>query len=150
MNLIEQLEADLKQSLQARDELKTNVLRMLKAALQNQQIEVGHELSSAEILRVLQKEAKKRQDSASAYGQAGRTDLADTEKSEVHIIESYLPEQLSDEQLDQAVSAAISKTGAQTMADMGKVMALVMSELSGQVDGARVSALAAKKLNSKV
>lgn len=147
MNVLEQLEADLKTAAKMRDELRLSVLRMLKAALQNQQIEVGHELSMPEVLAVLQKEAKKRQDSVTAYDQAGRTDLADQEKSEAKMIEQYLPQQLSDDELKTMIGSAITATGATSKADMGRVMAAVMAQTEGRADGRRVSTLVAEQLN---
>ena len=146
MNVLEQLENDLKTAAKMRDELRLSVLRMLKAALQNQQIEVGHELSMPEVLTVLQKEAKKRQDSVEAYSEAGRTELADQEKAEAKLIEQYLPQQLSDDELKSLVTAAITATGATSKADMGKVIGAVVGQAQGRADGRRISSLVAEQL----
>jgi len=147
MNVLEQLETDLKTAAKMRDELRLCVLRMLKAALQNQQIEVGHELSMPEVLSVLQKEAKKRQDSVVAYDQAGRQELADQEKAEAKLIEQYLPQQLSDDELKKLVSEAITATGATSKADMGKVIGAVVGQAQGRADGRRISTLVAEQLS---
>ncbi len=147
MNLLEQLESDLKEASRMRDELRLSVLRMLKAALKNQEIEVGHDLSMPEVLAVLQKEAKKRQDSAKAYTEANRPELAAQEESEAKMIESYLPDQLSDEQLDKIISEVLSETGISTKAEMGKAMSQVMPKVAGRADGKRVSERLASKLS---
>ena len=147
MDVLEQLEADLKTAAKMRDELRLSVLRMLKAALQNQQIEVGHELSMPEVLSVLQKEAKKRQDSVAAYDQAGRTELADQEKAEAKMIEEYLPQQLSDDELKKLVGEAITATGATSKADMGKVIGAVVGQAQGRADGRRISTLVSEQLS---
>lgn len=147
LDLTAQLEADLKEAMVARDEIKTSVIRLLKAALQNQQIELGHELSPNEIIQVLQKEAKKRHDAAIAYDQAGRSDLAQAEKTEEVAISQYLPEQMNEAELTALVSNKIAELGATSKADMGRVISAVMTEVAGRADGARVSQLAREKLS---
>lgn len=146
MNIVDQLDADLKEATKLRDQVRLDVLRMLKSALKNQQIEVGHELTMPEVLAVLQKEAKKRQDAVEAYQTAGRTDLADKESAEAKTIEQYLPAQLNDEELGRLVDEAIASTGAQSKADLGRVMSEVMAKVSGQADGRRVSQIVSQKL----
>lgn len=145
-SLIQQLEADLKAAAVERDNIRLNVVRLLKSALKNFQIEAGHELSPQEMLSVIQKEAKKRQDSISAYTKAGRDDLATEEQNELKVIEAYLPEQLSDEELNKIVDQVIRETGATGMADMGKVIGAVVAQADGRADGGRISGIVNSKL----
>ena len=145
-SLIQQLEADLKAAAVERDNIRLNVVRLLKSALKNFQIEAGHELSPQEMLSVIQKEAKKRQDSISAYTKAGRDDLATEEQNELKVIEAYLPEQLSDEELSKIVDQVIRETGATGMADMGKVIGVVVAKADGRADGGRISGIVKSKL----
>ena len=107
-----QLEADLASAAKARDQIRLSVLRLLKSALKNYEIEVGHDATPQEIMTVLQREAKKRQDSINQYGSANRQDLVDEEQAELEILEEYLPPKLSDEDLDKLVAQAIQETSA--------------------------------------
>ncbi len=137
---ISQLEDDLKAAAKARDEIRLTVLRLLKSALKNYEIEVGHDATPQEIMTVLQKEAKKRRDSIEQYSNADRQDLVTEEQQELEILLKYLPEKLSDEKLDEIIQSAISQTNATGPGDMGKVMQLVMKKTAGSVDGGEVSA----------
>lgn len=137
---ISQLEEDLKAAAKARDEIRLTVLRLLKSALKNYEIEVGHDATPQEIMTVLQKEAKKRRDSIEQYSNADRQDLVTEEQQELEILLKYLPEKLSDEKLDEIIQSAISQTNATGPGDMGKVMQLVMKKTAGSVDGGEVSA----------
>jgi len=147
-NLIEQLEDDLKAAALERDAIRLSVLRLLKSALKNQQIEVGHELNAQEMLSIIQKEAKKRHDSVEAYKKAGRDDLADEELGELEVISTYLPAEMSDAELTALVERVISELNAQTMADMGKVIAAVMQKAEGKASGSRVSQVVKSKLGN--
>lgn len=137
---IAQLEADLQKAAKSRDEIRLTVLRLLKSALKYYEIEVGHDATPQEILTILQKEAKKRRDSIEQYSAANRQDLVAEETKELDVLQSYLPEEISDSKLDEIINQAIEETGAKNQADMGRVMQLVMKNSAGQVDGARVSA----------
>lgn len=137
---ISQLEEDLKAATKARDEIRLTVLRLLKSALKNYEIEVGHDATPQEIMTVLQKEAKKRRDSIEQYSNADRQDLVVEEQQELEILQKYLPEKLSDEKLDEIIQSAIAETNATNPSDMGKVMQLVMKKTAGLVDGGKVSA----------
>lgn len=130
-----QLEADLASAAKARDQIRLSVLRLLKSALKNYEIEVGHDATPQEIMTVLQREAKKRQDSINQYGSANRQDLVDEEQAELEILEEYLPPKLSDEDLDKLVAQAIQETAASSPADMGKVMQAVMKLAGAGADG---------------
>jgi len=135
----DQLEKDLLEAAKKRDQIRLTVLRLLKNALKNYEIEVGHDASSAEILKILQSEAKKRQDSISQYGNAGREDLVKEEKAELDVLNSYLPEKMPDEELDNLIAEVIKSTNANSMSDMGKVIKEVMSRAQGAADGSEVS-----------
>ena len=140
LSSINELEADLTKAAKSRDQIKLSVLRLLKSSLKNYEIEVGHYASAQEIMTVLQKEAKNRQDSITQYGQAGRTDLVNEEQAELEILETYLPAKMSEADLDALIAKSIKDNDASTMSDMGKVIQAVMAASSGQADGATVSA----------
>ena len=146
MELLDQLESDLAEAMKLRDEVRVTTLRLLKSAMKNYQIELGHDLTMQEAMAVLQKEAKKHQDSISQYEQADRADLAKEEKAELDIINDYLPEQMSDADITKAVDEAITETGANGPADMGKVISLVRQKTNGQADGAKIAQIAKDKL----
>jgi uncharacterized protein YqeY len=147
MDLIDQLESDLAEAMKLRDEVRTTTLRLLKSALKNYQIELGHDLTMQEALSVLQKEAKKHQDSIKQYEDAKREDLANEEKAELNVIEKYLPEQMSKDEVEKAVDSAIAELGATGPADMGKVIGLVRQKTEGQADGSMIAELAKQKLS---
>ncbi len=136
---LSQLESDLATAAKTRDQIKLTVLRLLKSALKNYEIEVGHDASPQEIMSVLQKEAKKRRDSIEQYGKANRQDLVDEESKELDIINSYLPEEISDEDLDRLVKDAIKEVDAKSISDMGRVIPLVIKKSDGSASGERVS-----------
>lgn len=144
MDIEKSLEADLADAMRARDEIKVQVLRLLKSAMKNYSIEVKEDLSPQQMLQVLQKEAKKRQDSIAQYSAAGRDDLVRQEKAELEIIDSYLPEQASDEAIREAVKAAIAASGG--AAQMGQVIGQVREHFNGAVDGAKLAAITREEL----
>lgn len=146
MELLDQLESDLAEAMKLRDEVKTTTLRLLKSAMKNYQIELGHDLTMQEALSVIQKEAKKHQDSITQYQQANREDLKKEEEAELEVIKQYLPEQMSREEVEKAVSEAIAETNAQGPADMGKVIGLVRQKTEGKADGAMIAEVAKAKL----
>jgi len=134
------------EAMKARDSLRLSTLKMLSSELHNEEIAKQHELSEEEESVVVKREAKKRHDAIEAYEKAGSTDRADSEKKELVILETYLPEQMDDEALSGIIDEAISETGASQMSDMGRVMSLVMGKTKGQADGGRVSALVKARL----
>ena len=146
MELMDQLESDLAEAMKLRDEVRITTLRLLKSAMKNYQIELGHDLTMQEALSVLQKEAKKHQDSIDQYEKASRDDLANDEKAELEVIKDYLPEQMSTEEVTKAVDEAIKETGASGPADMGKVIGLVRQKTDGKADGAMIAQIAKSKL----
>ncbi len=135
MDINSELEADLKEAMKLRDEVRLTTLRLLKSALKNYQIEIGHDLSMQETLSVLQKEAKKHQDSIEQYKKANRQDLANEEEAELKVIEKYLPEQMPEAEVEKLVEEAIKQTGATGPADMGKVIGMVREKADGAADG---------------
>jgi uncharacterized protein YqeY len=149
MNIVEQVERDLPAALKAQETLKLSVLRMMKAALKNKQIELGKPLADTEAVAVLRTLVKQRQESVEAFRQGGRVDLAQKEEAEIKIVESYLPAAASDEEIDTAVAAAIAETGAAGPKDLGKVMKVAMAKLAGKnVDGKRVNEKVRAKLGA--
>ena len=129
------------EAMKAKDTVRVSTLRMLSSELKNAKIEKGSDLTEEDELKVIKKEAKKRRDAIEAYEKAGNSGLADKEKAELKILEEYLPEQLSDEEVKKMVLEAISQTGASSPSEMGKVMGVVMGKVAGRADGQRVSAM---------
>jgi uncharacterized protein YqeY len=147
MTLSEQIIADLTAAMKAKEAARTSTLRMLKAAIVNRQIEKGGELDEEELMKLLRSQAKQRRDSVEQFEKGGRQDLADKELAEIAVIEAYLPQAASQEQIDKAVAAAIAETGATSMKEMGAVMKAVMPRLAGKnADGRAVSETVKKKL----
>jgi len=147
MSLKEQIVSDLTASMKARDAPRTSTLRMVKAAMMNREIEKGGELDNEEMTKLLRSMVKQRLDSVEQYEEGGRRDLADKEKAEIEIIETYLPEAASPEAIEAAVTAAISETGASSMKDLGKVMKAAQAALAGKnADGRMVSEIVTAQL----
>ena len=143
MGLKEKLQADLTDAIRARDEVKSGTVRMLLAAITNEEVagKAAKVLTDAEIVAVLSREAKKRREAVDAYTQAKRDDLANKEKAEAAVIALYLPEQLSEDQIKQMITEAIAKTNAAGPAGMGLVMKELQPKIAGKADGALVSSL---------
>ena len=149
MTLTKQIVADLTAAMKAQDANRTSTLRMVKAAMMNRQIEKGSELDDDDMQKLLRSLVKQRRDSIVQYEKAGRQELVDKEKAEIDVIETYLPQAASQEEIEQAVVAAIAETGATSMRDMGKVMKAAQAALAGKnADGKLVSELVKAKLNS--
>lgn len=143
------LQEELKQSMLAKSELKTSVLRMLISAIGYYETEkggAGYEATEDDVATVISKQAKQRHDSIAEFEKAGRQELADKEKKELEILQKYLPKQLSEDEVKKLVEEAISQTEASSMADMGKVMGALMSKVKGKADGNLVSKLVREKL----
>jgi uncharacterized protein YqeY len=140
MSLQQQIVADLTAAMKAKDAERLSTLRMVKANLMNRQIEKGGELSDDEVTKALQSLVKQRRDSIEQYEKAGRTELAAKEQSEISVIETYLPQAASPEEIDAAVAEAISESGATSMKEMGAVLKAAMAKLAGKsADGKLVS-----------
>ncbi|MFC4772161.1 GatB/YqeY domain-containing protein [Enterococcus hermanniensis] len=141
MSLLTTLNEDMKQAMRAKDKESLQVIRMLKASIQNEQIKKGQELDDEEELTVLSREMKQRRDSLTEFEKADRTDLADKVKKEIVIVEKYLPAQLSEAEIRAIVQEAITKTGATSPKEFGKVMGAVMPKVKGKADGNQVNAI---------
>jgi uncharacterized protein YqeY len=139
ISFLQKLDDDLRASLKASDSLKVSVLRMTKAALKNRQIDKGGELSEEDIITILSTLSKQRRESIEQFSKGGREDLAEKERQELSILQSYLPKQLTPEELDSIISEAIKESSAHGLKDMGKVMRLVMSRVKGAADGKNVN-----------
>lgn len=146
MAVLDQLNEQMKTAMKAKDKATLSTVRMLKAALQNKQIEVGHNLTDAEEKAVLSTELKQRKESMAEFEKAGRDDLVTPLKAEIKIVEAYLPAQLDEAQVAKLVDETIKETGATGKADFGKVMKTLMPKVKGQADGAVVNKLVKAKL----
>ena len=146
MSLKERIVKDMTAAMKERDAARTSTLRMVKAALQNREIEKGGELTDEETTKSLQSLVKQRRDSVEQYERAGRKELAEKELAEIAVIDEYLPRAASREEIEQAVAAVISETGAASMKEMGAVMKAVQARLAGSADGRTVSEVVKSKL----
>jgi len=147
MTLKDKIVADLTAAMKAKDANRLSTLRMVKANLMNRQIEKGAELTDDEITKALQSLVKQRRDSIEQYTNAGRTELADKEQTEIAVLEDYLPQAASVEEIEAAVAEAIAETGAGSMKEMGMLMKATMAKLQGKtVDGKLVSDTVKAKL----
>src|SRR5574341_349340 len=147
MSLHDRLTEDLKQAMKSRDQLRMDVIRMIKAAVLNKEVELKKDLDDAEMSRVMTTMIKQRRESVEQFEKGNRAELAAKERQEITIIEAYLPQVLSPEQLAGVVEAVIRDTGATSPKDMGVVMKAVMARLAGQpVDGKQISDLVRSKL----
>lgn len=149
MSLSQQIVSDLTAAMKAQDAGRTSTLRMVKAAMMNRQIEKGSELDDDDMQKLLRSLVKQRRDSIEQYEKAGRQELVDKENAEIEVIETYLPQAASQSEIEQAVTAAIAETGANSIKDMGKVMKAAQAALAGKnADGRTVSEVVKAKLNS--
>ncbi|MCL6549336.1 MAG: GatB/YqeY domain-containing protein [Alicyclobacillus sp.] len=135
MGLSQRLSDDMKQAMKDKDKLRLSVIRMVRAAVRNREIEIGAELSDEEVLAVIEKELKQRRDSLQAFESAGRTDLAAEAKAEIAVLTEYLPEQLTEDQIRQLAQEIIAQVGAVGKSDIGKVMSQLMPKIRGKADG---------------
>ena len=147
MSLIGQITDDVKSAMKAGEKDRLKVLRLITAAIKQVEVDERRELDDADVLGILNKMVKQRRDSITQFEQGNRQDLADIEKSEIEIIDTYLPEQLSDDELDQLVDDAIAATGAEGIRDMGKVMGMVKAKAEGRADMSAVGAKVKARLN---
>ena len=139
MSIKERIAADMKQAMRDKDASRKEALRMLRAAIQRREVDERIELDDSQTLAVIEKLVKQGRDSISQFEQGGREDLAEKERAEVAILTDYLPEQLSDEEIEAQVRSVIEKTGATSMKDMGKVMGMLKPALQGRADMGAVS-----------
>jgi len=151
-SILERVKKNLTQAMKEQDEVRRRTLRSLRAALANKEIEQREEgtettLSEEDALAVVRKQVNQRKDSIDQYEEAGRDDLAERERVEIEVLEEYLPDRLSDEELGERLDAIIEDVGATSMADMGPVMGRAMEEMRGRVDGNRVREMVQARLS---
>jgi uncharacterized protein YqeY len=146
MPLREQLNEDIKSAMKAREQDRLAALRLMLSAVKQREVDERITLDDAGVVSVVEKMIKQRRESIAQYEKGARQDLADKEKYEIGVLEAYLPEQLSQAEIESAVAEAIAATGAKSAADMGKVMGIVKPRLAGRADMGKVSALVKTKL----
>lgn len=142
----------LKEAIKSKDKIRVSTLRLITAAIKDRDIaarsaDSGDGVSDEQILEILAKMVKQRQEAAATYEEAGRLELAEQERAEIIVIEEFLPQQLSDDEVSTAVDAAITELGAETLKDMGKVMAQLKGKFAGQMDFGKASGLVKQKLS---
>lgn len=150
MGILSNLTEEIKNAMRAKDSLKLESLRAIKSAVLLAQTATGSggELSEEESIKLLQRLVKQRKDSASIFKEQGRPDLAEPEESQAEVIASFLPEQLSKEEVEKVVAQIINQTGAEGMKDMGKVMGMASKQLGGKAEGKLIAELVKQKLSS--
>jgi hypothetical protein len=146
MTLKERVTEDMKAAMRAKDPARLSAVRLLLAAMKQKEVDERVELSDADVLGIIDKMVKQRRESIAQYEKAARADLAAVEKFEIEVVSAYLPQQLSQAEVEQAIAAAVAESGASGVKDMGKVMALLKPRLAGRADMGRVSGQVKAKL----
>jgi uncharacterized protein YqeY len=148
--LKDRLATEMRTAMKERDAVRLATLRLLTAAVKNREVELRHPLSDEELVEVATREVKRRREAIEAYEKAGRQDRASTERAEQQVLESYLPEALSEEELGALIEEALQATGASGAGDLGKVMGYLMGKAKGRVDGKAVQARVRERLDQTV
>lgn len=148
MSLKTQLTEDMKTAMRAKDQVSLSTIRLINAAIKQFEVDERTEADDAKVISILTKMVKQRKDSAKIYTEAGRQDLADKENAEIEILNRYLPQMMSAEEIKTAVEAAVAETGASGMADMGKVMGVLKTRLAGKADMGEVNRILKAALTS--
>ncbi|MBW2636654.1 MAG: GatB/YqeY domain-containing protein [Deltaproteobacteria bacterium] len=148
MDIIVKVENEMKDAAKARDKVRLSALRMMKAALHNREIDSKDGLTEQDEIQVLSSLAKQRKDSIEQFKNGGRLELAEREEQELNIIQEFMPEQISEEEIAAIIEKAIEEVGAASVRDMGKVMKALMPEITGRADGKVVSELVKERLSS--
>ncbi len=143
-----QLQDEMKAAMKSGDKRRLGIIRLIRAAIKQREVDERIELDDTQVLLVLDKMVKQRRDSVEQFEKAGRTELADQEKFEIGIIQEYLPAQLSEDEISALITQAIAATGAESMKDMGKVMGMLKPKLQGRADMGAVSGLIKQNLSS--
>ncbi|MEW8507277.1 MAG: GatB/YqeY domain-containing protein [Candidatus Thiodiazotropha sp.] len=143
-----QIQDDVKLAMKSKQKARLGTLRLITAAIKQREVDERSELDDTQVLAILEKMIKQRRDSIKQYEDAGRQELADQEKSEIAIIEAYMPAGLSDEEIAALIEGAIADTGASAMKDMGKVMGVLKPQMQGRADMGKVSGLVKQKLSA--
>jgi len=147
MSLQTDIESAMRAAMKARDAVRVSTLRLAMAAAHNRQIDLGHELTDAQVVEVLDRQVKQRRESIELYRQGGRPELADAEEAELAILRQFLPEPLTDAELAGLARDAVAATGASGPADMGRVMGVLVPQTKGRADGKAVSELVRRLLS---
>ncbi|NOT15572.1 MAG: GatB/YqeY domain-containing protein [Methylotenera sp.] len=147
MSLKQKISEDMKDAMRAKDSARLGAIRLLQAAIKQREVDERIELTDADVIAAIEKMLKQRRDSIAAFESAGRTDLADIEKFEVSVLQTYMPQQLSEEAINQIITQVIADTCAQGAKDMGKVVGLVKPLVAGVADMGKVSALIKARLS---
>ncbi|HXJ08063.1 MAG TPA: GatB/YqeY domain-containing protein [Burkholderiales bacterium] len=147
MPLKQQINDDVKTAMRAKDSARLSTLRLLTAAMKQKEVDERIELDDAQVLAILEKMIKQRRESIAQFEKAARQDLVDKEKAEIAVLSAYLPQRMSDAEIQKAIETVISETGASGAKDMGKVMAALKSRLAGRADMGQVSNLVKSKLS---
>ena len=147
MSLQTDIESAMRAAMKARDAVRVSTLRLAMAAAHNRQIELGHELTDAEVVEVLDRQVKQRRESIELYRGGGRPELAEVEEAEIVILREFLPEPLTDAELERLARDAVASSGASSPADMGRVMGLLVPQTKGRADGKAVSDLVRRLLS---
>jgi uncharacterized protein YqeY len=142
MTLQEQLKADMKEAMKNKDIVKRDTIRFLNSAIKQVEVDERKELNDADILKLIQKAIKQREDAIEQYQNAGREDLVQNESAQADVLKAYLPKQLTQEELEEEIKAIIAQTGAAGMKDIGKVMGTATKKLAGVTDGKKINACA--------
>jgi len=146
MTLRAQISEDMKSAMRAKDSTRLGTIRLLQAALKQREVDERIELADADVISVIEKMLKQRRDSITAYEKAERADLADVEKAEVVVLQTYLPKQLTDEEVSAILEKVVAETGAASMKDMGKVMGAIKPLVAGKADMGKISGLIKSRL----
>ncbi|WP_276355990.1 GatB/YqeY domain-containing protein [Cohnella caldifontis] len=147
MNLADRLNEDMKQAMKTGDKFRLSTIRLVRASIKNQEIELRRPLQDDELVQVVSRELKQRRDSLQDFQQAGRDDLVAQVSAEIEIISQYLPKQLTEEEIKEIVLQTIQETGASSKADMGKLMGALMPKVKGRADGKLVNQLVQQYLS---
>jgi len=148
MTLKARITDDMKTAMRAKDAQRLSAIRLLLAAIKQREVDERKDMSDTDVMAVIDKMIKQRRDSIEQFQKGGRQDLVDVERFELSVLQSYMPQALSDAAVEAAVAAAIQTSGARGMADMGKVMAVLKAQLAGRADMGKVSALVKAKLSA--
>jgi len=149
VNLLQKIEADMKESMKSGDRIRSDTLKMLKSDMMYEKAKTGQDISDSQMDEVVKRASKRRREAIKEYEAAGRKDLADKEAAELKIIEEFMPEQMSGDQILAVVDRILAEAGTVTEKEMGKVMGLAMKELKGKADGNLVRQIMQKKLGGK-
>jgi hypothetical protein len=148
MTILERIDTDLQTAMKQKNELELSTLRLMRSALKNKQIDLGHATTDEEAQAVMKTQVKQYQDALSDFEKAGRLDLAERQKLEIDIVKRYLPEAMPAEELERVVSEAVASSGATSPSDVGKVMGIAMKAVAGRADGNAVRTIVQRLLNS--